>query len=151
DLADHYGVETRLAVSIEHLKAVGGSSLTDEKIPIAEANLESREIPRSYVPFRNSDLLSIATSLAEVIGATRMYIGSGADDSSGYTDCRLEFYDAYQRVIELGTKPETCIEIVTPVIFLRKSEIVKRGVDLGAPLNLSWSCYQAEDRACGHC
>ena len=151
DLADHYGVETRLAVSIEHLKAVGGSSLTDEKIPIAEANLESREIPTSYVPFRNSHLLSIATSWAEVIGATRIYIGAVAEDSSGYPDCRPEFYDAFQRVIEVGTKPETCIEIVTPVIFMRKSEIVKRGVDLGAPLNLSWSCYQAEDRACGHC
>ncbi|HEV8589268.1 MAG TPA: 7-cyano-7-deazaguanine synthase QueC [Pyrinomonadaceae bacterium] len=151
DIADHYQVTKRLAVSIEHLRAIGGSSLTDEQIPVSEANLAAREIPTSYVPFRNSHLLSIATSWAEVIGAGRIYIGAVAEDSSGYPDCRPEFYQAFQRAIDIGTRPQTRIRIVTPVIHLRKSEIVKRGVELAAPLQLTWSCYQSEDRACGRC
>jgi 7-cyano-7-deazaguanine synthase len=151
DLADFYKVRRRLAVSIEYLKGIGGSSLTDRAIPVAEANLQSREIPTSYVPFRNAHLLSIATSWAEVIDAKRIYIGAVAEDSSGYPDCRPEFYEAFQHSIEAGTKPETQIEIVTPVIYMRKSEIVKRGIELGAPLQLTWSCYQAEDAACGRC
>jgi 7-cyano-7-deazaguanine synthase len=151
DLADFYQVKRRLIVSIEHLKVIGGSSLTDNKIPIAEANLESHEIPTSYVPFRNAHLLSIATSWAEVIAANRIYIGAVAEDSSGYPDCRPDFYDAFQRTIELGTRPETRIEIVTPVIYMRKSQIVKLGLELGAPLELTWSCYQGETLACGRC
>ena len=151
ELADHFGVTKRLAISIEHLKHIGGSSLTDPNIPVTEANLAAPEIPTSYVPFRNSHLLSIATSWAEVIGAQRIYIGAVAEDSSGYPDCRPEFYEAFQRAIETGTRPETRIEIVTPVIDLRKSEIVKRGVELGAPFELTWSCYQAEEAACGRC
>jgi len=151
ELADHFRVSKRLAVSIAHLKAIGGSSLTDQQIQVSEANLASREIPTSYVPFRNAHLLSIATSWAEVIGATRIYVGAVAEDSSGYPDCRPEFYEAFQTAIDAGTKPETQIEVVTPVISLRKSEIVRRGVELGAPLELTWSCYQSEDRACGHC
>ncbi|HEY3102472.1 MAG TPA: 7-cyano-7-deazaguanine synthase QueC [Pyrinomonadaceae bacterium] len=151
ELADHYRVAKRLAVSIEHLRAIGGSSLTDEQIPVSEANLATREIPTSYVPFRNSHLLSIATSWAEVIGAGRIYIGAVAEDSSGYPDCRPEFYQAFQRAIDIGTRPQTRIRIVTPVIHMRKSEIVKRGVELAAPLQLTWSCYQSEDRACGRC
>src|SRR3989441_11378834 len=131
ELADHFGVTKRLAVSIEHLKQIGGSSLTDPNIAVTKAHLAAPEIPTSYVPFRNSHLLSIATSWAEVIGAQRIYIGAVAEDSSGYPDCRPEFYEAFQRAIETGTRPETRIEIVTPVIDLRKSEIVKRGVDLG--------------------
>src|SRR5437763_12247122 len=123
ELADHYHVRRRLAVSIEHLKTIGGSSLTDESIPISEANLATQEIPASYVPFRNAHLLSIATSWAEVIGASRIYIGAVAEDSSGYPDCRPEFYEAFQRAIATGTKPETWIEIATPVIHLRKAEI----------------------------
>jgi 7-cyano-7-deazaguanine synthase len=151
DLADFFQVKTRLAVSIEHLKAIGGSSLTDPQIAVSQPNLESRDIPTSYVPFRNAHLLSIATSWAEVIGAKRIYIGAVAEDSSGYPDCRPEFYEAFQRIIEVGTKPETQIEIVTPVIFMRKSEIVKRGMELSAPLELTWSCYQGEHVACGQC
>jgi 7-cyano-7-deazaguanine synthase len=151
DLADHYGVTKRFVASIEYLKTIGGSSLTDQTMEVSEANLSSREIPTSYVPFRNSHLLSIATSWAEVIGAQRIYIGAVADDSSGYPDCRPEFYEAFQRTIDAGTKPETRIEIVTPVISLRKSEIAKRGVEMGAPLHLTWSCYRAEERACGRC
>lgn len=151
DLADHYGITHRLAVTIEHLKSIGGSSLTDANIPVAEANPSSREIPTSYVPFRNSHFLSIATSWAEVIGARRIYIGAVAEDSSGYPDCRPEFFAAFQRVIDTGTKPETKVTIVTPVIHLRKSEIVKRGVELGAPLHLTWSCYGSDEAACGWC
>jgi|ERR1051325_10025851 7-cyano-7-deazaguanine synthase len=151
ELADYFQVSERLAVSIAHLKAIGGSSLTDEQIQVSEANLASREIPTSYVPFRNAHLLSIAASWAEVIGAARIYIGAVAEDSSGYPDCRPEFYKAFQKAIDIGTKPETQIKLVTPVISLRKSEIVKQGVELGAPLQLTWSCYQSEERACGHC
>jgi 7-cyano-7-deazaguanine synthase len=151
ELADHYQVTRRLAVSIEHLKAIGGSSLTDKSIPVTEADLASRSIPTSYVPFRNAHLLAIATSWAEVIAARRIYIGAVAEDSSGYPDCRPEFYQAFQATIDAGTKPETEIEIVTPIIHLRKSEIVRKGTELDAPLHLTWSCYQAEDRACGRC
>jgi 7-cyano-7-deazaguanine synthase len=150
-LADHYRVTERLAVSIEHLKKIGGSSLTDQNIPVAHANLAAREIPTSYVPFRNAHLLSIATSWAETIGAGRIYIGAVSEDSSGYPDCRPEFYAAFQRAIDVGTKPETHVEIVTPVIHLRKADIVRRGLQLAAPLELTWSCYSAEDRACGSC
>jgi 7-cyano-7-deazaguanine synthase len=151
ELADHYQVDRRLAVSIEHLKAIGGSSLTDESIPVTEADLASRSIPTSYVPFRNAHLLAIATSWAEVIAARRIYIGAVAEDSSGYPDCRPEFYQAFQTAIAAGTKPETQIEIITPIIHLRKSEIIRKGTELAAPLHLTWSCYQAEDRACGRC
>lgn len=151
EIADFYGVTRRLATSIAHLAQIGGSSLTDHKIEVSRANLEAQEIPTSYVPFRNAHLLSIATSWAEVSGAGRIYIGAVAEDSSGYPDCRPEFYAAFNRVLEIGTKPETKIEIVTPVIHLRKSEIVQRGLELGAPLHLSWSCYQREDVACGVC
>ena len=151
DLADHFAVRKRLAVSIESLKEIGGSSLTDESIPVTKANLTSPEIPTSYVPFRNAHMLAIATSWAEAIGAKRIYIGAVAEDSSGYPDCRPEFYQAFQGAIDAGTKPETKIRIVTPVIHLSKSEIVLRGLELGAPLELTWSCYVAEERACGRC
>jgi 7-cyano-7-deazaguanine synthase len=151
DLAEHFHVSRRLAVSIEHLAKIGGSSLTDQTIQVTEADLNSRRIPTSYVPFRNSHLLSIATSWAEVIHAGRIYIGAVAEDSSGYPDCRPEFYAAFQRVIDAGTRPETKVTIVTPIIHMRKAEIVKRGVKLNAPLELTWSCYQSEDRACGRC
>lgn len=151
DLANHFGVRRRLVASIEYLKAIGGSSLTDADIPVAKANLSSREIPTSYVPFRNSHLLSIATSWAEKMSARRIYIGAVAEDSSGYPDCRPEFYEAFQLAINAGTKPDTRIAIMTPVIHLRKSEIIRRGKELSAPLELTWSCYQNEDRACGRC
>jgi 7-cyano-7-deazaguanine synthase len=151
DLADRFMIQKRLAVSIESLKAIGGSSLTDENIPVTRANLTSREIPTSYVPFRNAHMLSIATSWAETLGARRIYIGAVAEDSSGYPDCRPEFYQAFQRAIDAGTRPETKVEIVTPVIHLSKAEIVRRGLELGAPLELTWSCYVSEDRACGRC
>ena len=150
-LADHFQVKHRLAVSIEHLAMIGGSSLTDRNVPVSEADLDSRSIPTSYVPFRNAHLLSIATSWAEVIGATSIYIGAVAEDSSGYPDCRPQFYTAFQGAINEGTKPETRITIHTPVIGLRKAEIVRRGQELSAPLQLTWSCYQGDTEACGTC
>jgi len=151
DIADHFGVEDRLDVSIEYLARIGGSSLTDASIDVTEENLEKKEIPNSYVPFRNANMLAIATSWAEVIGATGIYIGAVAEDSSGYPDCRPEFYAAFQKTIDTGTKPETRIDIRTPIIELSKAEIVRKGIELGAPLHLTWSCYRSEDLACGTC
>ncbi len=150
-LADHYGVVLRLVISLEHLAQIGGSSLTDPAIAVTPADLTSGAIPSSYVPFRNSHLLAAAVSWGEVINASAIYIGAVAEDSSGYPDCRPEFYAAFQNVIDLGTKPDTNIRIRTPVIYLRKSEIVQTGLELGAPLDLTWSCYQASELACGKC
>jgi 7-cyano-7-deazaguanine synthase len=151
EIADHYHVRRRLAVSIDYLARIGGSSLTDNAIPVTAADIGAPGIPASYVPFRNAHLLSIAASWAEVIGANSIYIGAVAEDSSGYPDCRPEFYAAFEKVIAIGTRPETSIEIRTPVIALPKSEIVLRGLELGAPLELTWSCYREADRACGNC
>ncbi|MEJ7616419.1 MAG: 7-cyano-7-deazaguanine synthase [Pyrinomonadaceae bacterium] len=151
EIADYYGVNRRLAVSIEHLARIGGSSLTDSAIPVAAADLASAAIPTSYVPLRNAHLLSIAVSWAEVIGASSIYIGAVAEDSSGYPDCRPQFYAAFQEAINAGTKPETAVNIKTPIIHLSKADIVRRGIELGAPLELTWSCYQAETVACGRC
>ena len=151
DIADFYKVEKRLEVSIEYLAKIGGSSLTDKTMEVTEADLESKEIPTSYVPFRNANMLSIATSWAEVLKANAIYIGAVAEDSSGYPDCRPEFYAAFEKTIETGTKPDTNIKIKTPIIELSKAEIVKKGLKLNAPLHLSWSCYKSEDLACGTC
>jgi 7-cyano-7-deazaguanine synthase len=152
EVADHYNAEKRLVVSIEHLKVIGGSALTDTNIPVPDSvPLQTSSIPTTYVPFRNAHLLSIATSWAEVIGATKIFIGAMEEDSSGYPDCRETFYKAFNKVIEIGTKPETRIEIVTPLIHLKKSEIVKKGVELGAPFQFTWSCYQSSEKACGRC
>ena len=150
-LADHYNVKSRLVISLEHLAKIGGSSLTDDRIPVTAANLSAPGIPSSYVPFRNAHLLSTAVSWGEVINATAIYIGAVAEDSSGYPDCRPEFYDAFQNVLDIGTKPETRITVETPVIAMRKSEIVQRGIELGAPLHLTWSCYKESESACGNC
>jgi 7-cyano-7-deazaguanine synthase len=151
EIANYYRVEKRLAVAFDHLAEIGGSSLTDKNIPVDQADLNALRIPTSYIPFRNAHLLSVATSWAEVIGAQTIYIGAVAEDSSGYPDCRPEFYAAFQEVIDLGTKPETKVEIRTPVIKLRKSEIILKGCELGAPLELTWSCYSEEKQACGVC
>jgi 7-cyano-7-deazaguanine synthase len=150
-LADHFQVKLRLVISLEHLAQIGGSSLTDDRIPVTAADLSAPGIPSSYVPFRNAHLLAAAVSWGEVIKATAIYIGAVAEDSSGYPDCRPEFYDAFQNVVDMGTKPETHITIQTPVIAMRKSEIVQRGIELGAPLQLTWSCYRESELACGNC
>lgn len=173
EIAAFYRAEKKLSVSLEHLKVIGGSALTDVSIPVPEVGSTpqsetrnppapsdykcSREcrvksaIPITYVPFRNAHLLSIATSWAEVIGATKIFIGAVEEDSSGYPDCRETFYQAFNKVIETGTKPETSVTIVTPLIHMKKSAIVKRGTELGAPLHLTWSCYQNSEKACGRC
>lgn len=151
EIADHYNVAIRLDVSIEYLAEIGGSSLTDPSIDVSEADLDSTKIPTSYVPFRNANMLAIATSWAEAIGATSIYIGAVAEDSSGYPDCRPEFYQAFQKVIDTGTRPESCIEIRTPIIHFSKAEIVRKAVSLNAPLHLTWSCYRSSEQACGTC
>ena len=156
EIAEFYGVPERLTVRLDYFRAIGGSALTDANIAIPENELGApgpggSAIPVTYVPFRNAHFLSIAVSWAEATGAGAIYIGAVAEDSSGYPDCRPEYYDAFQDLIRLGTRPETNIEIVAPVIRLKKSEIIRRGVELGAPLQLSWSCYQGEGLACGTC
>lgn len=151
DLVQAYGVRHQLNVDITHLARIGGSSLTDASMDVTKADLGNREIPSSYVPFRNANILSVAVSWAEVIGARKLFIGAVAEDSSGYPDCRPEFFEAFNRVIATGTKPDTCIRIETPIIHLSKREIIETGVRLDAPLHLTWSCYQSEDQACGVC
>ena len=154
EIADFYGVRERLVVRFDAFAQIGGSALTDDRIEVpksGEALAPHAGIPVTYVPFRNAHFLSAAVSWAEVIGATAIFIGAVAEDSSGYPDCRPEYYRAFQAVIREGTRPETHIEILTPVIAMRKSEIVRRGLQLGAPLDRTWSCYQFEDEACGTC
>jgi 7-cyano-7-deazaguanine synthase len=154
EIADFYGVRERLAIRLDNFRQIGGSALTDEQIAVPESGAAlapDAGIPVTYVPFRNAHFLSAAVSWAEVIGATAIFIGAVEEDSSGYPDCRPEYYHAFAEVIRQGTRPETHIEIVTPVIAMKKSEIIRRGADLGAPLDRTWSCYQFEDEACGIC
>ena len=156
DIADFYGVRDRLVVQLDHFRAIGGSALTDKNIAVPEnefggPGLHGSMIPVTYVPFRNAHFLSVAVSWAEAIGAGAIYIGAVAEDSSGYPDCRPEYYRVFQELIRVGTRPETQIEIMTPVITLKKSAIIQRGIELGAPLHLTWSCYQNEDITCGAC
>jgi 7-cyano-7-deazaguanine synthase len=150
-VADQLCVTDRLAVQLDHFRTIGGSSLTDPRMAIREADLESREIPNTYVPFRNAHFLSIATSWAEVLGASKIFIGAVWEDSSGYPDCRPEYYEAFNRVIKAGTRPSTNITIETPLIHLSKREIVQKGAEIGAPFHLTWSCYRDSDVACGVC
>jgi len=150
-LADHFGATARLVVDFSALRAIGGSSLTDRSIPVREGTPVEGVIPTSYVPFRNAHLLSAAASWAEVLGATAIFVGAVWEDSSGYPDCRPVFYEAFQEAIRQGTRPETDIRIVTPVIALTKAEIVRKGVGLAVPFEKTWSCYQSQERACGAC
>src|SRR6476620_2438959 len=149
-ICDRLGIRDRLLVRNEALTAIGGSALTDRRIGVPESHAIGHDIPVTYVPFRNAHFLSVAVSWAEALGATQIYIGAVEQDSSGYPDCRPAYYRAFNEVIRLGTK-EGRIEIVTPLIQLRKFEIVRLGLELGAPLDLTWSCYSREDSACGVC
>jgi len=151
EIADFYNVSERLIIRLDSLTQIGGSALTDSRIAVPEGGVQAGEIPITYVPFRNAHFLAPAVSWAEVIGASAIFIGAVAEDSSGYPDCRPDYYRAFEEVIRAGTRPETEIKIATPVIGMRKSEIVLRGLALGAPLGSTWSCYQAEDAACGLC
>jgi len=150
-LADHWNVRHRLVVDFSDLRQIGGSSLTDAAIPVREGEPVEGVIPSSYVPFRNAHLLSAAASWGEVLGARAIFVGAVWEDSSGYPDCRPEFYRAFEEAIRLGTKPETRLRIETPLISFSKAEIVRRGVALEVPFAKTWSCYQAEAEACGAC
>jgi 7-cyano-7-deazaguanine synthase len=149
-ICDRFGVRDRLVVRNEALKLIGGSALTDSTMEVPESQHIGREIPITYVPFRNAHFLSVAVSWAEVIGASKIYVGAVEQDSSGYPDCRPAYYQAFNEVIKAGTK-EGSIEVVTPLIAMRKAEIVRLGLELNAPFDLTWSCYSREDRACGVC
>jgi 7-cyano-7-deazaguanine synthase len=149
-ICDRLGVTKRLVVRNEVFRAIGGSALTDLNIAVPESHTIGKDIPVTYVPFRNAHFLSVAVSWAEVLGAEKIYIGAVEQDSSGYPDCRPAYYQAFNEVIQKGTK-EGRIEIVTPLIAMRKSEIVKLGLELDAPFDLTWSCYSREDSACGVC
>ena len=164
EIADHYGVpeERRLVLDQRHLARIGGSALTQPEVAIPAADLSptnrrgqtglsSTDIPATYVPFRNANLLAAAASWSEVLRAGAIFAGAVEEDSSGYPDCRRAFYDAFETAIEAGTRPETHIRIITPVIELRKAEIIKLGLELDAPLHLTWSCYRNEDLPCGRC
>ena len=151
ELSDFFNVDKKLIIDISHLSEIGGSSLTDKKIEISPADLSSKEIPTSYVPFRNANILAACVSWAEVLKAKAVFIGAVQEDSSGYPDCRVDFFSAFEKMVQLGTKPSTSLEIKTPIINLTKEEIIKLGMELSAPLHLTWSCYKNEDKACGIC
>jgi len=153
EIADFYEVRAsrRLVIGFDTLKAIGGSALTDASIALPEGELDRPGVPVSYVPFRNAHLLATCVSWAEVLGATAIFVGFVEEDSSGYPDCREVFLRSFEQTANLGTKPETRLAFHAPLIHLRKAEIVRRGIELGAPLHLSWSCYQGETEACGHC
>jgi 7-cyano-7-deazaguanine synthase len=165
DIADYYKVSLRLIVDISYLKHIGGSSLTDKNIKVTKADLcqsariplgrhafaQAKVIPSSYVPFRNANILSIAVSWAEVLKAGKIYIGAVEEDSSGYPDCRKTFFDAFNEMVKLGTKPDTKIKIETPLIRMTKKDIVRNSARLKSPLQLTWSCYKNNDIACGEC
>ena len=151
DIADYFNVKKRLVVNINYLKDIGGSSLTDKEIKITKPDLNSRDVPATYVPFRNANILSIAVSWAEIIKAERIYIGAVEEDSSGYPDCRKVFFDSFNKVISTGTKTNKKIKIVTPIINFSKKDIVLKSVKYKSPLHLTWSCYKENKVACGEC
>ena len=159
DIASHYGVPPgrRLVIDMGYLGSMGGSSLTDPGIavpfpehPTATAT-NTNEVPSTYVPFRNTNLLTAAVSWAEVIGAEKIFIGAVEDDRTGYPDCRQRYFEVFNSLVEAGTRPATRITIETPLIHMKKADIVRKGVSLEAPLHLSWSCYKEEETACGRC
>ena len=149
-ICDRLRIRDRLLVRNDALRAIGGSALTDPNIAVPESHAIGAGVPVTYVPFRNAHFLAVAVSWAEVLGAEKVYIGAVEPDSSGYPDCRPAYYRAFNEVVKAGTK-EGAIQVVTPLIAMRKAEIVTLGLELGAPFDLTWSCYQREDRACGVC
>jgi len=151
DIAKHYNVKRRLLADSSYLKTIGGSSLVDVTIPIEKSNISTIHIPSTYVPFRNTHLLAIATSWAETIKAQAIFIGAVEQDGSGYPDCRQKYFQIFEQLIEEGTRPETHISLITPIIELRKSAIIRKALELNAPLHLTWSCYQESREACGLC
>jgi 7-cyano-7-deazaguanine synthase len=150
-IGDFYNVKSRLITALPHLQMIKGSSLIDQSIEIEKGVPDASRIPTTYVPFRNAAILTVAVAWAEVLGASKIFIGAVEEDSSGYPDCRREFFDAFEKTAQLGTKPGTDIKIVTPVITMKKSEIVQAGIQIRAPLHLTWSCYVDMEIACGEC
>ena len=151
DIADFFEIDRRFVSDIDHLRKIGNSSLTDRNIPVEEYDPEKTGIPQTYVPFRNANILSVAVSWGEVIGAHSIYVGMMEEDSAGYPDCTEDFINAFNNMIRVGTRPETEIALVAPLIHMSKRDVVIRGIELGAPLDLTWSCYQNEEVACGIC
>lgn len=151
DLARHFKVNKQLKVNLSHFKNIGASSITDKHIEVEKANLKSKKIPSSYVPFRNANLLAAAVSWAEAEGARRIYIGAVEEDSSGYPDCRRVFFDSFEEMISKGTKPGNKISIITPLIRMSKKQIVLKSIRLNVPIELTWSCYKSSKKACGEC
>jgi 7-cyano-7-deazaguanine synthase len=150
-LADEIDAADFLHVNTEHLAEIGESSLTDDDMSVEEADMDSEEIPSSYVPFRNANLLAMATSYAEANECSAVFIGAHSEDFSGYPDCRPAFFEAFQEIVDVGTKPETNIEIVAPFVEWSKTDIAERGLELGVPYGITWSCYRSEKPACGTC
>lgn len=149
--AEAFDAADFLHLTTDHLSKIGASSLTDDEMDVEEADLESDEIPSSYVPFRNANLLSIATSYAEAHDCEAVFIGAHSEDFSGYPDCRPEFFEAFQQVVDVGTKPETEISVEAPFVELSKTDIAERGRELDVPYEYTWSCYREEAPACGTC
>jgi 7-cyano-7-deazaguanine synthase len=147
-LADHFQVEQRLVADVSFMQQIGGTSLIDPQMPVPDG--QAQGFPTTYVPFRNANLLGIGVAWAEVMGALFVYIGAHQQGSL-YPDCRREFFEAYNLMIALGTRPGSCIQVQTPLIDLDKAAIVRRGLELEAPFSLTWSCYQSQDLACGRC
>ncbi len=150
-ISDFYNINRRFVADIDHLRKIGRSSLTDRNIPVENFNPNATGIPLTYVPFRNANILSIAVSWGEAIGAGTIYVGMMEEDSAGYPDCTEAFIKAFNNMVKIGTRPETNIELVAPLIHMSKADVIKKGVELGAPLELTWSCYRNEDEACGEC
>ena len=150
-IADFYEFEKRFVADIDHLRKIGSSSLTDRNIPVDDYDPEKLGIPQTYVPFRNANILSIAVSWGETIGASLIYVGMMEEDSAGYPDCTEDFINAFNNMINVGTRPETNIALIAPLIHMTKGEVIKKGIELGAPLELTWSCYRNEEVACGKC
>ncbi|WP_408958874.1 7-cyano-7-deazaguanine synthase QueC [Natrinema sp. 74] len=150
-LADEFDAADFLRLETGHLAAIGASSLTDDEMPVADADLESDEIPTSYVPFRNANLLAMAVSYAEANDCEAVFIGAHSEDFSGYPDCRPEFFEAFEQVVDVGTKPETEISIEAPFVDWSKTDIAERGVELEVPYEHTWSCYRENEPACGTC
>ena len=149
-ICERLKIHDKLVVRNDALRAIGGSALTDQAIDVPAADQIGHGVPVTYVPFRNAHFLAVAVSWAEVLGAEKVFIGAVEPDSSGYPDCRPAYYDAFNQVVRAGTK-DGAIQVVTPLIAMRKNQIIRLGVELGAPLDLTWSCYSREDQACGVC
>ncbi|RBI61095.1 7-cyano-7-deazaguanine synthase QueC [halophilic archaeon] len=140
-----------LRVETSHLADIGGSSLTDDSMAVEDADMESDEVPDTYVPFRNANLLSMAVSAAEANDCDTVFVGAHSEDFSGYPDCRPEFFEAFQSVVDVGTNPDTDIDVVAPFVEWSKTDIAERGTELGVPYEHTWSCYREESPACGTC